>query len=147
VRYWIDRKIHWGTRVISRCETGHGALKRDLNNSSGDIKEVINKFQLLLSRIFNEALTKWDQERRITLQKHDIELFSFIRKYMTNYAFDLILQRFNRVKNPKVIEDFNTLELCTRYFRHTYGLSCAYEIQRRFGRGDRPFIIDDIDRH
>ncbi len=51
------------------------------------------------------------------------------------------------MKSPKVVENSNALEPCTRYFRSAYGLPCVHEIQRRLARGDGPFIIDDIDRH
>ena len=44
VRYQTDRKIHQNIRIISRGETSYEALKRDLNNSSEDIKEVVDKF-------------------------------------------------------------------------------------------------------
>ncbi len=64
-----------------------------------------------------------------------------------NYALDLILQQFNRLKNPKIIKDFNILDFYIRHFRYTYGLPYAYEIQRRFIRGDGSLTIDNIDRY
>jgi len=66
---------------------------------------------------------------------------------VTNYALDLIYQQFDRLKSPKVVENSNALEPCTRYFRSAYGLPCVHEIQRRLARGDGSLIIDDIDRH
>ncbi len=63
------------------------------------------------------------------------------------HALDLILQQFNRLKNPKIIKKFNILKLCTRYFRHTYGLSYAHKIQYHLMRGDGSLTIDNIDRH
>ena len=53
VRYWTDRIFHFGIRAISRGEVGHGILKHDLGNSRGDLKEVVDKFHLLLSRTYD----------------------------------------------------------------------------------------------
>ncbi len=122
-------------------------FKKDLNNFLGDIKEVVDKFQLLLSRTANEVLTKWDQEHRTTLQKHDIPLFSLIRRYVTNYVFDLIYQQFDRLKNPNVIKNTDALKPYTRHFRNAFELLYVHEIQRRFTRGDGSLTIDNIYPH
>ncbi len=52
VRYWTDYTLHFGIRVISQGEVGYGILKNELGNSRGDFKEVMNKFHLLLKRIY-----------------------------------------------------------------------------------------------
>ncbi len=52
VRCWIDHTLHFGTRATSRGEVGHGILKNELGNSRGDLKEVVDKFYLLLKRIY-----------------------------------------------------------------------------------------------
>ena len=58
MRYWTNYKVYWGVKATSRGEGSYGVFKKDLNNSLGDIKEVVDKFQLLLSRIVNEVLIK-----------------------------------------------------------------------------------------
>ncbi len=52
MRCWIDYIFYYGTRVISRGEVGYGILKNELGNSRGDFKEVMDKFHLLLKRIY-----------------------------------------------------------------------------------------------
>jgi len=53
IRYWTDYILYFGTRIISRGEVGHKILKNDLGNSRGDFKEVVDKFYLLLNRIYD----------------------------------------------------------------------------------------------
>ncbi len=43
---------------------GYGILKNDLGNSRGDFKEVIDKFHLLLNRIYNSIRQQEAQESR-----------------------------------------------------------------------------------
>ena len=52
VRYWTDHIFYFGIRATSRGEVGYGILKNELGNSRGDFKEVVDKFYLLLKRIY-----------------------------------------------------------------------------------------------
>ncbi len=64
IKYWIDRTLHFGIRVISRGEVGHEILKNDLGNSRGDLKEVVNKFYLLLNRTYDSIRHQEAQKSR-----------------------------------------------------------------------------------
>ena len=64
IRYQTNRTLHFGTRAISRGEVDYGILKNDLGNSRGDLKEVVDKFYLLLSRIYDSIRHQEAQESR-----------------------------------------------------------------------------------
>ncbi len=78
MRYWTDRVFYFGTRATSRVEVAHEILKKDLEISRGDFKDVIRKFQLILNRIYDEVTAKYYQESRKLVQRFNIKLFEFI---------------------------------------------------------------------
>ena len=91
VRYWIDHTLHFGIRVISRGEVGHGILKNELGNSRGDLKEVVDKFYLLLKRIYENIRQQEAQENHKVIQRFNIDLFEDIKRKITLYALKLTL--------------------------------------------------------
>ncbi len=64
IRYWTNYIFYFKTRAISRGEVGYEILKNDLENSRGDLKEVVDKFHFLLNRIYNSIRQQEAQESR-----------------------------------------------------------------------------------
>ncbi len=64
IKYWTDYILYFRTRAISRGEVGYGILKNDLENSRGDFKEFVDKFYLLLNRIYDSIRQQEAQESR-----------------------------------------------------------------------------------
>ena len=48
IRAYTDQYLHLGNRVTSKIEGGHSILKNYLQISTGDLKMVLEKVQLLL---------------------------------------------------------------------------------------------------
>ncbi len=70
---------------------GHGILKNDLGNSRGDLKEVVDKFHLLLNRIYDSIRQQKAQESRKIIQKFNINLFENVKRKIIIYALKLTL--------------------------------------------------------
>ncbi len=64
MRCWIDHTLHFRIRATSRGEVGHGILKNELGNSRSDLKEVEDKFHLLLKRTYENIRQQEAQESR-----------------------------------------------------------------------------------
>ena len=64
IRCWTDRTLYFDIRVISRGEVGYEILKNNLGNSRSDFKEIVDKFYLLLSCIYNSIRHQEAQENR-----------------------------------------------------------------------------------
>ena len=70
---------------------GHRILKNDLGNSRGDLKEVVDKFHLLLNRIYDSIRQQKAQESRKIIQKFNINLFENVKRKIIIYALKLTL--------------------------------------------------------
>ncbi len=92
VKCWTDHTLHFGTKIISRGEVGHKILKNNLRNSRGDLKEIINKFYLLLNRIYDSIRQQEAQKNRKMIQKFNIDLFKNMKRKIIIYALKLTLQ-------------------------------------------------------
>jgi len=62
VRCWTDHTFYFGIKVISRGEVGYKILKNKLGNSRGDLKEIVDKFYLLLKRTYENIRQQETQE-------------------------------------------------------------------------------------
>src|SRR6266536_718302 len=92
IKCWTDHTFHFGTRATSRGEVNHEILKNKLGNSRGDLKEIVDKFYLLLKRIYENIRQQKTQESRKVIQRFNIDLFEDIKRKITLYALKLTLQ-------------------------------------------------------
>ncbi len=64
MKCWTDYILYFGIRITSRGEVGYRILKNELGNSRGDLKEVMDKFHLLLKRTYENIRQQEAQENR-----------------------------------------------------------------------------------
>ncbi len=121
---------------------GHGILKNDLGNSRGDLKEVMNKFHLLLNRIYDSIRQQETQESRKVIQRFNIDLFENVKRKITIYALKLTLQQYYRLQEPAVLEDSVKLSDYTHRYTTALGLSYAYDIKYRLDHNKRLKLVD-----
>ena len=142
VRCWIDYIFYFGARVISRGEVGHKILKNDLGNSRGDFKEVVDKFHLLLNRIYDSIRQQEAQKSRKVMQRFNIDLFENVKRKIIIYALKLILQQYHRLQESAVLENLAKLPDCIYRYVITLDLPCAHDIKYRLDYNKRLKLVD-----
>ena len=133
VKCWTDRHYNWGIQATSRGEGQHGILKNELGSlgtSRGDIKDVVDKFRLLLRRTNSEIRASLSQESQKFVQRFEPSIFSKVIKKVSIYALDRVLGQYFLLKPPKG-EEIGTLRPCSHLFRTAWGLPCVHEIKER----------------
>ena len=114
--------------IISRNESDHAALKKQLRTFKDDLKTIIDKIKLLLMNelhnyliVFNLAKDGFSNNRRnkAILQRLTRHVISFaLRKIMNQYCL--------------LIEQFTTIRTCIKSFITIIDLFCNHKIQKRF---------------
>jgi hypothetical protein len=54
VKAWVNAYMHWDNQATSRGESLYGMLKNGLTTSQGDLKDVMDKYLLILRRQYRE---------------------------------------------------------------------------------------------
>jgi hypothetical protein len=75
VKCWTDREHNWGIQGTSRGGGPHGLLKNELRASRGDIKDVVDKFQVILRRTNGEIQTSLSQESQKSVKRFEPSIF------------------------------------------------------------------------
>jgi hypothetical protein len=70
VSAWTSKILHNGTTVTSRIESFQGILKRQLADSVGDPKDVMDRFRLLLK---NRNIEHQAEIERIKTRRHHLQ--------------------------------------------------------------------------
>ena len=145
VKCWTDRHYNWGIQATSRGEGQHGILKNELGTSRGDIKDVVDKFRLLLRRTNSEIRASLSQESQKFVQRFEPSIFSKVIKKVSIYALDRVLGQYFLLKPPKG-EEIVTLQPCSHLFRAAWGLPCVHEIKERIDT-NKPLEPEDFHPH
>ena len=126
---------------------GYRILKNELGNSRGNLKEIVDKFHLLLKRTYKNIRQQETQESRKVMQRFNIELFEDIKRKITLYALKLTLQQYYRLKEPAVLKDSNQLPACTERYHTAFRLPCAHDIKCRLEANERLSLEEDFHSH
>lgn len=132
-------------RASSRAKGLHGKLKSELGNSRGDIKYVVDKFRLLLRRLYR-AITIDHEKEGMNLRERLLRtVFSQVNRKVTAYALDNVIVQMERLR-PSPGQKEVKLPPCTHLFRSTYGIPCAHEIKLRLDLNE-PLKTEDFHSH
>jgi hypothetical protein len=63
VKAWVNKHMYWDNQATSRGEGLHNTMKISLASSLGDLKDVMDKYLLLLRRQYREIMTNLAQDR------------------------------------------------------------------------------------
>ncbi len=102
----------------------------------------MDKFYLLLNRIYDSIRQQEAQKSRKIIQKFNINLFKNIKRKITIYTLKLTLQQYYRLQEPAVFED--SAKLPDYIYRYTtaLGLSYAHDIKYRLDYNKRLKLVD-----
>jgi len=86
VHFWVDQNPHFGNRVTSRVESAHSTLKRYLQVSTGDLRSVLEKIDLLLLNQHQEHDAALETARQRIPYDVNIPLFAELIGKITPFA-------------------------------------------------------------
>jgi hypothetical protein len=96
--------------------------------STGDLKDVINKFVFTLRRTYRKITKDENADRIKVIPRFYISLLSRVGDKVTSYCLIKVLQQIERLK-PKTDEISVNLFPCTKLFTAANKLPCAHTIQ------------------
>jgi MULE transposase domain len=143
VKAWVNRHMHWDNQATSRGEGLHNTLKIGLVSSLGDLKDVMDKYLLILRRQYREIMTNLTQDRQKASHRTNIPLFARVIEKVTTHALKLVLKNQERLRKLKEGEE---LPLCTGQFYSATGVPYAHTVQKRLANGE-PLRPEDFDSH
>jgi hypothetical protein len=145
VKCWADREYNWGIQGMRRGGGQYGFLKNELGVSRGDIKDVVDKFRVMLRRTNDKILTSLSQESQKSVRRFEPSFFSKVIRKVSVYALDRVLGQYSLLKPPKG-EEVVTLRPCSHLFRASWGLPCVHEIKAHLN-ANKPLEPEDFHPH
>ena len=138
VKCWVDRLMHFGTYVTSRCEGNHAMIKRFLGVANGDLLAVYKKLCLAIDTQHVELNQKMDSDKvnlpekykRCPLMKRQL-----VGK-VSRYALRLISKQLD------LAQDFFD-DQCSGEFTRIWGLPCKHIIRDLIDSG-RDIGLQDV---
>jgi hypothetical protein len=138
VRFYINKKWHFGTTVTSREEGAHAVLKRSLVLSTGDLKIVVDSLDLQLKNQRYDYLIAFEAKMRFPM-KLKIDIFRDIQSFVTSIALRMIFKEFKRLTIQPT-----ALSACINGFTTSIDLSCSHWIQARMFIDEGCYFIEDV---
>lgn len=121
INAWSDKCLHFGNYASSRAEEVLEKLKKDLNVSAGDLREVKNKFCSSVEKEYKEMITRLEGEKiRVLYHCCKVSLFENILCRVSEHALVELYKQYEKVKKGTVDP------VCTGRFAATMGLPCAH---------------------
>ncbi len=102
----------------------------------------MDKFHLLLNRIYDSIRQQKTQESRKVIQRFNINLFKNIKGKIIIYALKLTLQQYHRLQKPAVLEDSAKLPDYIHRCATALDLPCAHDIKYRLDHNKRLKLVD-----
>jgi hypothetical protein len=123
VHTYADRHRHFGNRVTSKAEGGHALLKQYLRVSTGDLKTVLEKIELLMTNMHaeHEAAMAIAQDR--TPSRLRIPMFAELIGKVTPYALYQISRQLDQVKQS------DGTSVCYHTMSSSMGLPCHHQLE------------------
>ncbi|KAL6567452.1 hypothetical protein OROGR_001120 [Orobanche gracilis] len=119
---WTEDKLHFGTRVSSRAEGAHLMIKKYLQVSTGDLRQVKQKICNGIVNQYKEITAKFESEKLRIPHKFHIPLFKNLLGHVSVFALEEIYKQHEMAMS-------SILPPCKGQFSETMGLPCAHRIQ------------------
>ena len=141
---------HWGTKVTSRTEGAHWRLKKQLENSRGDLRTVIKELMTLMKNWCTIYSQQLDIAGLDTKFRHHGPLLNHLLMKLSVYALNKLYEQSLLVKNHR--EGRKPFSACQHILSRTLGLPCCHAINARINRrGGDPegfsLRMEDVHRH
>ena len=93
--YATNRVLHMGAVTTSRVESGHAALKRTLQVSTGDLNKVVNDVNLIIIKQTRAHYLAMDEEKGRPQTRHRKTLFAPLRSKIINFALQKVYEQYD----------------------------------------------------
>ena len=141
VKCFTNQVLHFDTTVTSRGESGHAALKRQLDSSTGDLKTVVDGINILLVNqhhnhliAMNEAKIRYPTELRKPI-------FQNIASFVSPVAIRKILPQYQMLT-----DQHTAITRCIGIFTIITKLPCSHKIQKRL-YAEKNLFVENIHLH
>ncbi len=138
---YINKILHFEITIISRDESAHAVLKKQLRFSSSDLKIVINDINLLLINEYTNYLTKINIDKTRFFMKLNKSIFQNLAAFVIIYALRKIMTQYQLLTDQSTM-----LQSCTKIFINIIELSCSHVIQKRLFN-DEKLLLKDVHSH
>jgi hypothetical protein len=145
VAYWRNTYLNWGIKASSAAESLHNAVKSELGNSLGDLKNVVKNMRNLLRRHYHEIRAGIVFDSMQYTRQYGNELLSHVVRKFSMHALAKVLKQITLLA-PVPGQGPVGLPPCTGLFRKGLGLPCAHEIKHRKDAG-QVLSIEDFHPH
>ncbi|XP_050221087.1 uncharacterized protein LOC126671359 [Mercurialis annua] len=122
ISVWTEKHLHFGNRVSSRAESAHAKLKRYLQVSTGDFRQLKDKICLAIENEFQEIKAHLATERLHLPHYCNSLFFKNLTTRVSKFAMRQLHNLYEMVKYGKVTP------LCKGHFTATMGLPCAHKM-------------------
>ncbi|KAL0225495.1 hypothetical protein RCL1_003407 [Eukaryota sp. TZLM3-RCL] len=144
VHYFLGEVRHYGTSTTSRVESAHALLKKTLETSYNDLREVVAKSLLVIQeQLHTISVEKSRQQLFKPVQYLDTELEPLLGLRTYN-ALDLLNTQLQKAKNMNC--GLEVIDSCTQQFTNNYGLPCSHTILSTI-ENEGSIGGDQIDKH
>ncbi|XP_077223979.1 protein FAR1-RELATED SEQUENCE 5-like [Tasmannia lanceolata] len=116
---WTVKYMHFGNHVTSRAEGAHAMLKKYLQVSIGDFREVKGKICLAIENQFQEIKARLCSEKVHIQYKFHIPLFKELVTHVSIHALGEIFKQYELATSATQVVT------CRGHFSNTMGLPCA----------------------
>jgi hypothetical protein len=135
--------MHLGSKVTSRVESAHAALKRYLQSSTGDLQSVHSKIILHVESQVKELHAMISSECIKVPHIFKIPLFEPLLYRISIFALKKIYNEWTKASRATLD---SPLIACTGIFRSTMGLPCSHVISQHLA-ASQPLQQADIHEH
>lgn len=119
---WMERFPHFRHRASSRVEGAHAKIKKYLQVSTGDFRQVKDKICLAIANEFQEIKTQLSSEKINVPHILNIDFFKEIVRKVSVFAMKELHKQYEMAK-------YGTMDSsCTGHFMSTMGLPCAHKL-------------------
>ena len=144
---WTNEVTHFDTLTTSRVEGGHRVLKAELKVSTGDLLNVVDAIEEVLSRQYHDYITSLGEQKQKTPYKVPRELMRDLISEVTPYALSKVYTQYQLVKAAERDPVQNELKACNKVFSTTMGLPCCHMIRAAMDTEEKKILLDDIHPH
>jgi histone-lysine N-methyltransferase SETD2 len=142
VKAWTNNILHLGNHTSARGEGAHGALKRYLGGSTGNLYIVFERMEQALKEQHSAISKKLSDERIMVPVRLRIPFFEGVTRKVSSYALGLVYEQY--LKALRYLKAKEVLPNCTHFHTQAIGIPCAHRIISRLPqpKADAPDEID-----
>jgi hypothetical protein len=129
--------------ITSRVEDDHFRLKRALETSIENLKQMINVVDLMLKNQRSNYIITHEEFKTRLSRKIAIEIFQHLQIFVSSYTLKLVRQQLNKYQRARSYSDQHSLSSYIETLKTFMKLSCAHVIRQR-DIDNQQLTLDDV---